>query len=322
MSLVFPRSFFPVIAVGVTFLLLEANFCASKTPPSPSAIEPPAHAETDPAFQQAKEAYAQRMAEIEQTVSAIVEQALREARLKADELKRMKSTAAREALLAAYEAAIARAIENADLDRATRLTAERQLLEGHGIPSAAPDPKLFVDNQLYACVLGVYGQFGRPGKYPVANLSVPNGDLWSEAIQSKLRARIDFSEINYEGSAKIVIPHDGTYTIQIPDGGPQFVLNGKSLSAGDVQLKKGVYAVRLMAGTHGQPFLPSFFVRVVPQGSDRQIPLVNSGADVKRFLSAEIDGQQITEISGYQPKAVDHASLLKTPQAPKQVTEK
>jgi hypothetical protein len=71
----------------------------------------------------------------------------------------------------------------------------------------------------------------------------------------------------------------------------------------------GVYNVRIVTGTHGQPFLPESFVHVVRQGSDQKIPLVNSGAAIQRFLSSKVDGKPVTEVSGFRPQSVAQAAI-------------
>ena len=140
------------------------------------------------------------------------------------------------------------------------------------------------------------------------NLSAPNRDLWSKSIQAKLRGKIDFFEINYQGRAKLIIPEDGTYTLEIPGRGTGFELNGKSLNRGNVELAKGVYDVLITTGTHGQPHLPESFVRIAHSETEKEIPLVNIGADLKKFLSTRIEGQAVVEVSGYLPKAVNPAT--------------
>jgi len=326
-----------VTAVGVALLFLSAAHTISADPTEAkrprielpqTAKTPPARAEdgatanhTDPgkspvtavsapadgdqAFQQAREAYLKRITEIERSAQRSVEEAIREARKRASEDRARELEAVRVEFVTALNAAIARAIENGNLDRASRLTKERESLAGQQIPAPAIDPMQFVDNRIYKCVLGIYGQFGRRNKFPVVNLAVPSRNLWSEDIQAKLRGRIDFTEINYQGTAKIIIRRDGAYRVELPARGTQFVLNGNQLSAGNVQLKMGVYDIRIATGTHGQPFLPESFVRIFGQETGGEIALVNSGIDVRQFLSSEIDNQSVTEVSGYRPEMVE-----------------
>src|SRR4051812_17221541 len=93
MSVINSRSCVTVIAIGAMFFVFNANYGPAKTPP-PSAKNVTAEEprpDADPAFEQARATYAKQMAEIERAASALVEEAVREARLKADELKKAKT---------------------------------------------------------------------------------------------------------------------------------------------------------------------------------------------------------------------------------------
>ena len=296
-------------AIVILALLVRAPDAVSKQ----AGTDPKGHAaarrDEDEALKQAKEKYAKRIAEIEQATSKMIEAVLEKARHRAHEIKENESKTARGALLAAYDSAIQQAIESGDLERASHLTVEKQSVEGHGIPLPDLDSHQFLDNQMYKCLLGIYGKFGGPYSHPIVNLSVPNRNLWTEAIQSKLRGKIDFYEINYRGDAKLIIPEDGVYTVEVPDRGTEFMLNGKGLNRGNIELRKGVYRVRIATGTHGQMYLPGSFVRILRGGTDQEIPLINSGSDIKKFLASTIEGHAVVEVSGYRPDVVDPALL-------------
>jgi hypothetical protein len=249
----------------------------------------------------AKEVYANQIATIESDAARLIDDAMRAACIKADELKRERSKAAREKLLDAYDQAIERAMKASDLTAASTLTSEKQSLEGLGLPLADFNPEQLDDGALYRCVLGKYGQFGgRP--HPVVNLSVPNKDVWSEKIQAKLRGRIDFHEINYRGEATLIVGSDGVCNFDFPFH-TQVHLNGKALSAGSAALKKGAYAVTIEVGTHGGTYILESYIRVML--GDQEIPLVNSGADIKRFLAQHVDGRPVVEVSGCHPEVAD-----------------
>ncbi len=196
---------------------------------------------------------------------------------------------------------------------APNVIAQKPPAENRRRPSAVKiGLKQLGDHDYYKCVLGSYGRYARESRYPVINLSVPNRDLWSEAVQETLQGKLEFHKLNYLGEAKLFILHDGVYTIDIPGRGTGFHLNGVRLSGGEVDLVKGAYKVRITTGTHGQPYLPDCYVRIKHERSGKELPLVNTGADIKRFVSSIIDDQVVLEVSGYRPESVD-PSLLPEP---------
>ena len=74
-------------------------------------------------------------------------------------------------------------------------------LESRGISNPELDLTQLRDQQLYECVLGSYGRYAREARYPVVNLSVPNRNLWSEAIESRLDGRLEFYKLNEKNRA-------------------------------------------------------------------------------------------------------------------------
>ncbi|TWU08754.1 hypothetical protein CA54_39910 [Symmachiella macrocystis] len=279
---------------------INAELPESGSAEDSTAVEAAA-GESESSYERARQKYREQISVIERRAQQIVEDAIREARQRASELRKQESAAVRAEFVTNLNVAITRAIENGNLDRAAHLTKERDAFDGQSIPASGTDPSQFVDNEIYECVLGMYGQFTTGKNHPVVNLAVPNRNLWSEEIQGKLRGRIDFMEINYEATAKLIIPSDGAYRVELPERGTEFLINGNQLSAGDVLLKQGVYDICIKTGTHGQPFLPESFVRIVAQQNDQEIALVNTGKDIRRFLNSHVDNQAVTEVSGYQP---------------------
>ena len=168
--------------MGLIFLLWGAAGQINAEPPeadSPKQIasdEESALAER-PSYEQSMQRYLEQIGEIERRAQQIVEDAIREARQKADELKEQESAVVRAEFVEALNEAIARAVKNGDLDRAVRLTKERDALDGQTIPAPGTDPTQFVDNEIYECVLGMYGQFTTGKHHQVINLAVPNRNL-------------------------------------------------------------------------------------------------------------------------------------------------
>jgi hypothetical protein len=181
-----------------------------------------------------KRAYERELAQIERNALHIIEDALSAARQKADEMRQREIKAAREKLLANYAEAIAKALAGGRLREASALTAERQSLEGLQLVKAGVNPNQLDDGVVYRCVLGQYSQFGG-SQHPVVNLSIPNKSLWSDTIQDKLRGKIDFKEISYQGDAHLAVMNEGDYTCDFPQH-TRVELNGNDISAGDVHL--------------------------------------------------------------------------------------
>ncbi len=291
---------------GTAFLLLlvAAPFVMAQPVPGAERIQSPQRDE-DVILNQAKQAYAKQVAEIERSNARMIEEALNKAQRKAQNAREKQLKPARAKLLDAYDAAIQRAIKAENMERVSRLKAEKQTIEAQWKPAAAVDLRQFKDKKFYKCVLGTYGRYARKTPYPVVNLSVPNRDLWSKTVQAKLQGKIEFHEINYRGHAKLIVPEDGVYILDIPGRGTGFEINGVTLKRGEMVLRKGMYQVEITTGTHGQPYLPDSFVRILRNGTDQELPLVNTGADIKKFLSSKIDHQAVIEVSGYRPEMVD-----------------
>lgn len=221
--------------------------------------------------------------------------------------------AAREKLLVAYDAAIKRATQKGELEAANALVAAKKNLQAgdagevkgaadagapdvagnaEGVAIAKLDPKKW-----YRGFLGYYYRWEPKGTHPYVFLGVPNADLWTEGIQAKLRGKIDFQEISYEGQSALVIPKDGTYTIEFHDR-TQAYLDGKQITAGDIELRKGIYRVKYNAGTHGGPYLPSAFIRATSKATGDPAVFAVKGADVRTFLGQRVNGLPVTELSG------------------------
>ena len=205
-------------------------------------------------------------------------------------------------------------LTKADLRNAVpHATAQQSPVENrYGSPVTKIDPKQLGNHDYYKCVLGSYGRYARETRYPVINLSVPNCNLWSEAVQETLQGKLEFHKLNYRGDAKLFILNDGVYMIDIPGRGTGLKLNGVRLRNGEAELAKGVYQVQITTSTHGQPYLPDSYVHIKHKQSGKELPLVNSGADIKKFVSSVIDNQAVIEVSGYCPESVD-PSLLPEP---------
>lgn len=210
--------------------------------------------------------------------------------------------AANRTLLAAYDQAIAQAKRRGD-EAATKALKE----ERAAVAAKVPQPlTIFRDEAMYECVLGIYGRGQRQQQYPFVNLRPPiESNLWTKQIQKALRGKIDFEGIEYTGTAKLVIPKDGWYTLCIHEPGTQFRLNGMLMSGGDVELRQGVYDVEIYSNTWGQPYINDARAAVHPKGSDKPLPFVNTGADLSRFLTQRVCDRTVCEVTGYKPKPVD-----------------
>ena len=151
----------------------------------------------------------------------------------------------------------------------------------------------------FGAVLGIYGQWGKLVAHPYVNVTVPNKNLWTEAIKAKLRGKIDFAEIQYTGTTTLLIRHDGIY--QIKGSGVELSIDGKKIDPGDIELRKGVYKFQIHSNTHGQPFLPNAAASVIDKSTDKPVPFVVTGSELKEFLSRTVNGKKVIEVSGENP---------------------
>lgn len=214
--------------------------------------------------------------------------------------------AAHRTLLQIYDRAIRRAVDRGDRETGDHETVEALRTEKQALAAEIPRAiQSLGDDVVLECVLGVYGQAIRGKRYPFANLRPPQRDLWTEAVQEKLAGKISFGKLDYIATALLVIPADGWYTIELPERGTQFRLNGKQLGSGHVQLLRGVYDVEIYTNTWGQPYLPACYAAVFGKDTRQHVPLVNTAKAVAQFLRQRIDGRRVVEVSGYQPQVVD-----------------
>ena len=166
------------------------------------------------------------------------------------------------------------------------------------------EPNTVPAEPLFESVLGVYGHAIRGQRRPFVTLRPPNGDLWTEDIERKLKETLSYAEVDYIGTAKLVIPAEGMYTIDIPKTGTQFRLNGHLVRAGNIKLRKGGYDVEIYTNHWGQPYLKYARAAVFKAGTKTKIPFVNTGDTLETFLSQRINDHAVTEVCRYQPRAV------------------
>lgn len=225
------------------------------------------------------------------------------------------ATAAREKLMAAYDAAIKRATQKGELEAANALVAAKKQLAqgkqgaegdpgdvavavppaggagdiGEGVALARVDPKKW-----YRGFLGIYYRQEPKTLHPYVNLSLPNKDVWSEAIQAKMRGKIDLQGITYEGQGTLVIPKDGIYTLEFHPRNHSH-LDGKQISPGDVELKKGAYRVKTLGYNE---FISATQFQAFSKATGEPVPLVIRGADVRTFMSQRVNGVPVMDVSG------------------------
>ncbi len=157
---------------------------------------------------------------------------------------------------------------------------------------------------LFESVLGVYGKAIRGPRVPFVNLRPPNRNLWTAEIEDRLKGTLGYGDVDYIGTATLIIPETGIYTVDLPDSGVEFRLNGQRIIRGDHKLLKGAYDVRIYTNHWGQPYLKYAHARVFPKGRKQPIPFVNSGADIEEFLSSKIGEEDVVEVCRFPQKRV------------------
>lgn len=160
------------------------------------------------------------------------------------------------------------------------------------------------DESLFESVLGVYGKAIRGKRQPFVNLRPPSRNLWTPEIQEAVQDTLPYGEVDYIGTAQLVVPQPGIYSIDMPGAGVQFRLNGRLLEAGEVHLSKGVYEVEIYTNHWGQPYLTYAQVAVIHKDTKAPVPFVNTAGAVERFRSSKIEGRRVVEVCKYTPRQV------------------
>jgi len=167
-----------------------------------------------------------------------------------------------------------------------------------------PLSQQLTDDLYFESVLGAYGRAIRGDRSRFINLRPPNRNLWTEEIENALDGTLSYEEVDYIGTAKLLIPERGTYTLEMPGANVEFRINNQRVAAGDLELKKGVYEIEIYTNHWGQPYLKYAQAFVHKKGSSENIPFVNAASDVERFLKQKIGGKPVTEVCDYTLKRV------------------
>ena len=155
---------------------------------------------------------------------------------------------------------------------------------------------------LLESVLGIYGQAIRRKRLAFVNLRPPNRNLWTKEIEKKLAPTVSYEEVDYIGTAMLVVPKTGDYTVDIPKSGTQLRFNGILIKPGDIKLAKGAYEIELYANHWGQPYLKYAHASVFEKGTDVRVPFVNTASEVKEFLAQKINKRKVTQVSEYSSR--------------------
>lgn len=183
-------------------------------------------------------------------------------------------------------------------DWSLTLATERRL---EPLASQPPDEKLFES------VLGIYGKAIRGERYPLVNLRPPHRNLWTEEIKESVERVLSYEQVDYIGTAKLVIRASGDYVVDMPGAGVDFRINGQQVAAGAVSLEKGLYEVEIYTNHWGQPYLTYAEVAVRKQGEKEAVPFVNTASDIERFRSQKIADKPVVEVCKYSPNQIDTA---------------
>lgn len=162
----------------------------------------------------------------------------------------------------------------------------------------------------YRGMLGSY--FNQDGRIPFILLSVPDGEnVFGEYARSVFNGKYDFSKPLYCFRARghVVVPHDGTYYLEVGRGYGDFKLNGLGYILNDpaprnrysakVELKKGEYEVELSTNNNGGQ-LPESSIRIVDLQREKELPLFIYESELKTFESELGLGVELIETSKWQ----------------------
>jgi hypothetical protein len=162
-----------------------------------------------------------------------------------------------------------------------------------------PNPKA-----LYKSVVGVYSDHFDGNKiYPMVNLTAPNRNLWLDSYAVK-RANVNAGQLKYVGKARFTAPADGDYVLKAAN--ISATIDGVKIDGfrdeytRQFPLKKGMHTIQLDTTSYGQPFLQSAWVQILdPTG--KEVPLVNTWADLEQVLRTNVGGQPVVELSDWEP---------------------
>ena len=168
-------------------------------------------------------------------------------------------------------------------------------------PLNAADPKR---EEYHACVLGQYCMQYEQNPHPFAFIGQPVRNLYTEQTRRTMAGKIDQTEMAWVGKGYIYAPRDGEYLIIAT--GFRIVIDGmftgishKNDKQVKYPLKKGLHAIRLETGSHGQPYIHSAHFTML-DSKETPVPIVNRKSDIESFLAQTVGGKPITELSGWE----------------------
>ena len=168
-------------------------------------------------------------------------------------------------------------------------------------PAVLPGAPKWEEQVFYETMLGTYDG----GAKPVVNLVVPNGgntftSHTANIVRLAMAGEGDPKVGYYEGKGMIVIPKEGQYAVTAVG---DLYIDGNHFGrpeTGDpimVPLTKGLHRIRIREGYH----LRRIILEVRRASTQRKVPVFNSLADIKTFLSTPLAGRQPVEVSGWDP---------------------
>jgi hypothetical protein len=170
------------------------------------------------------------------------------------------------------------------------------------LPAMAPE---WEEKAYYETMLG------RFSTGPVT-LVVPNGgNVLPDAVRSRLKSLTGKETADYSGQGKFYVKDAGDYLIQATSCSPS--VDGASIG---LTAEGGNKVVRLEAGVHsiGVFTVPGISavrtsIAISNPRTRQRLPIFNSLADIKRRLSTPMNGQEIVDVSGWDPARVRPLSL-------------
>ncbi len=170
------------------------------------------------------------------------------------------------------------------------------------------------DDAMFRTFLGRYMYWlDRTKMYPVVNLQVPNKNLWTAEVQAKAAGKAPEEEISYVGTAKFLIPADGTYLlgrdrsarVRIDDQ----IVSDWEMPTTEVELTKGLHALSMEIGTHGGPYMHECQFWIKRKDTGEEVAFFNTWREIQQFLSIPVNEQPVVEVSGWRPTTENEITL-------------
>jgi hypothetical protein len=113
------------------------------------------------------------------------------------------------------------------------------------------------------------------------------------------KLRLDAGVERYFATGQFVAPKDGAYTVFVDHG--DCTVDGKKVEKGELRLKAGLHSVAFNGYQGKGNHLDRCILSITDPRKKASLPIFNSLAAIKSFLSTPLSGHIPTEVSTWDP---------------------